>query len=120
MGSIPPGFQQVLLAAEPLNEVRIERNGTILWRRLASSTQVIEGPIGWPLDALKPNESLQLKLRPRGGSGGECAVADHRCIGPRDGTRMRLVRAGEDNPLERQSHQAAPVEPVANNYAAGA
>jgi len=69
---------------------------------------------------LKPDQSLLLKLRPRGGSGGEFAVADHRCIGPRDGTPMRLLRAGEDNPLERQSHQAARVEPVANNYAAGA
>jgi hypothetical protein len=72
--AVVPLGSPTLLAAEPLNEVRIERNGTILWRRLASSTQAIEGPINWPLDPLMPNESLLLKLRPRGGSGGEFAV----------------------------------------------
>ena len=72
--AVVPLPSPTLLAAEPLNEVRIERNGAILWRRLASSTQAIEGPISWPLDPLKPNESLLLKLRPRGGSGGEFAV----------------------------------------------
>lgn len=53
--AVVPLANSTLLAAEPLNEVRIERNATILWRRLVSSSQAIEGPISWPLKPLKPN-----------------------------------------------------------------
>ena len=60
-----------LLAAGPLNEVRIERGGTTIWQRLASS---IEGPITWPLDPLQPGETLELKLRPWGTAGADFAV----------------------------------------------
>jgi hypothetical protein len=45
-----PLANPTLLASEPFNEVRIKRNGTILSRRLASSSQAIEGPISWPLE----------------------------------------------------------------------
>lgn len=63
-----------LLAAGPLNEVRIERGGTTSWQRLASSTAAIEGPITWPLDPLQPGEIVDLKLRPRGSAGADFAV----------------------------------------------
>jgi len=63
-----------LLAAGPLNEVRIERGGTTIWQRLASSTAAFEGPITWPLDPLQPGENLDLKLRPRGSAGADFAV----------------------------------------------
>ena len=63
-----------LLAAGPLNEARIERGGTTIWQRLASSTAAIEGPITWPLDPLQPGETVDLKLRPRGSAGADFAV----------------------------------------------
>ncbi|MFN9958942.1 MAG: nickel insertion protein, partial [bacterium] len=47
-----------LLAAEPLNELRIERDGQILWRQRATSTTALEGPIPWPLDPLRPGERV--------------------------------------------------------------
>ncbi|MBD2548690.1 hypothetical protein H6G65_03670 [Microcystis elabens FACHB-917] len=62
-----------IVANAPLNEVRLERNGALLWQRLASSSQPIEGAIPWPLESLKGGESLQLRLRPRGASGGDFA-----------------------------------------------
>jgi hypothetical protein len=64
----------VILAAGPLNEVRLDRGGKLLWRERASSTQPIEGPVNWPLEPIQPGESLQLMLRPRGAAGSEFAV----------------------------------------------
>lgn len=61
----------ILLTAEPLNEVRIYRQGFSVWRKLASSTAAIEGPINWPIEPVKPEEELMLWLRPRGASGGD-------------------------------------------------
>ena len=62
-----------LLAAEPLNELRIERDGQILWRQRATSTTALEGPIPWPLDPLRPGERVTIWLRPRGSAGGDFA-----------------------------------------------
>lgn len=60
--------------AGPLNELRLERNGQIIWRQLASSIQPIAGRVAWPLDPLQPGESLTLKLRARGASAGDFSV----------------------------------------------
>ncbi|MCP9878058.1 hypothetical protein [Cyanobium sp. A2C-AMD] len=62
-----------LLAAEELNELRIERDGQILWRQRATSTTALAGPIPWPLDPLRPGERVTLWLRPRGSAGGDFA-----------------------------------------------
>ena len=62
-----------LLAAEELNELRIERDGQILWRQRATSTTPLAGPIPWPLDPLRPGERVTLWLRPRGSAGGDFA-----------------------------------------------
>jgi len=64
----------VLQTAGPLNEIRIEQGDQLLWERRASSTQAIEGPIPWPIQALKAGAELTLKIRPRGASGGDFAV----------------------------------------------
>ena len=61
----------ILLTAEPLNEVRIYRQGFLVWGEVASSTAAIEGPINWPIEPVKPEEELMLWLRPRGASGGD-------------------------------------------------
>jgi hypothetical protein len=62
-----------LLAAEELNELRIERDGQILWRQRATSTTALAGPIPWPLDPLRPGERVTLWLRPRDSAGGDFA-----------------------------------------------
>ena len=62
-----------LLAAEDMNELRIERDGQILWRQRATSTTALAGPIPWPLDPLRPGERVTLWLRPRGSAGGDFA-----------------------------------------------
>lgn len=64
----------VLLAAGPLNELRLEQDGQVLWQKRASSTEAIEGPTNWPIRPLKPGEEITLKVRPRGASGGDFAV----------------------------------------------
>jgi hypothetical protein len=103
----------VILAAEPLNEVRIDRNGRRAWRQRASSTQPIEGPVNWPLEPIQPGESLQLLLRPRGAAGSEFAVvtltgapaaemAAHEALVARLGMDASAWLAAIDQALERQ------------------
>ncbi len=71
--ALVPLPRPTILAAGPLNEVRIDRDGQPIWRQRASSTIAIEGPIGWPVDPIRPGEQLTLLLRPRGASGGDFA-----------------------------------------------
>jgi len=71
--ALVPLPRPTILAAGPLNEVRIDRAGQPIWRQRASSTAAIEGPIGWPVDPIQPGEQLTLLLRPRGASGGDFA-----------------------------------------------
>jgi len=66
--------QPTLLAGGPLDEVRIERNGRLVWQRLATSSEPIEGPITWPIDPLQPGEALEVKLRPLGTPRGDFAA----------------------------------------------
>jgi hypothetical protein len=65
--------QPTLLAAEPLNEVRLIKDGRIIWQQRASSTEPIEGPIPWPLQPLAPGDTVLLRLRPRGAAGSDFA-----------------------------------------------
>jgi hypothetical protein len=72
--ALVPLPRPTILAAGPLNEVRIDRAGQPIWRQRASSTAAIEGPIGWPVDdPIQPGEQLTLLLRPRCTSGGDFA-----------------------------------------------
>jgi hypothetical protein len=71
--AVVPLPRPTILAAGPLNEVRIDRGGQLLWQRRASSTASIEGPIPWPLEPIQPGEHFILLLRPRGASGGDFA-----------------------------------------------
>jgi hypothetical protein len=62
-----------ILAAAPLNELRILRGSQVLWQQRATSTGAIEGLIPWPIAPIRPNEQLTLLLRPRGASSGDFA-----------------------------------------------
>jgi len=71
--AVVPIPRPTILTAQPLNEVRIEQNGQVLWQKLASSTQPVAGRIPWPVEPVQPGEELILVLRPRGSSGGDVA-----------------------------------------------
>ena len=72
-GAITPTATPTIRVLQPLNEVRIEKNGRTLWRKVASSSQAINSVMAWPLPPLQPGEQLELVLRPRGASGGDIA-----------------------------------------------
>ena len=105
-GSVPVTVlvsRPALLAAGPLNEVRIEQDNRIIWQERASSTQAIEGPIAWPISPLQPGQQVTLKLRPRGASGGDFATFS-----------LRAADADVLDDNDRQIH-AIGTDPVAIN-----
>jgi hypothetical protein len=61
-------------AAVPLAEIELVADGQVLWQQRASRGNPIEGPIAWPLDALQPQRSITIRLRPQGAPGGAYAV----------------------------------------------
>lgn len=54
-----------LVVIEPLQEVRIERGGRLVWRRVARPDKPLQGPLAWPLAPIVPGEEVLLRLRPR-------------------------------------------------------
>ena len=72
-GAITPTATPTIRVLQPLNEVRIDKDGRTIWRKVASSSQAINGHMAWPLPPLKPGEQVELVLRPRGASGGDQA-----------------------------------------------
>jgi len=65
--------QPTIVVKGPLNELRLENQDGILWQKLASSTKSIEGAIAWPIQPLSQNQTLILRVRPKGASGGDFA-----------------------------------------------
>jgi hypothetical protein len=83
----------------PLNELRIEQNGQLLWDKRASTTEAIEGPINWPIRPLTSGEVITLKLRPRGASGGDFVsytfrVDDKKAL---EANRIKLAQLGRES-----------------------
>ena len=72
-GAVTPSATPTLRVRQPLNEVRIEKDGRTIWRKVASSSQAINGLIPWPLAPMQPGERLELVLRARGASGADLA-----------------------------------------------
>jgi len=58
----------MIYSLKPLNEIKIIKDNKILWRRIASSNQKIEGPINWPLESIKRGDKFKLSLRAEGTS----------------------------------------------------
>ena len=56
----------VIYSLKPLNEINISKNGDIIWKRIASSQEKINGPIYWPLTSINKKDSYRLSLRPEG------------------------------------------------------
>ncbi|MBO8219380.1 hypothetical protein [Prochlorococcus marinus] len=57
-----------IYSLKPLNEVKIIKDNKILWRKIATSSKKIEGPINWPLDPIKRGDEFKLSLRADGAS----------------------------------------------------
>lgn len=64
--AVVPLGRPTVFVSEPLAEVRIERNGTLLWRELGRPGAPLQGPLAWPLPPLRPGETVVLRLRPEG------------------------------------------------------
>ena len=64
--TIVPLSRPTLFTAGPLLQIRIERDGRLVWHLDAPADGLIQGPIGWPLAPIKPDERLSLLLRPPG------------------------------------------------------
>ena len=114
---IPVGVSNpVLEAVGPLNELRLERDGEVIWQQRASSTQPIEGPIPWPIKPLEPGEQLTLKIRPRGASGGDFAAFPLRAAGAKvlaDNQRQVQLLGNDRNSWFRYIEQLKPGQEAA-------
>lgn len=64
--AVVPLSRPTVFVAEPLAEVRIERNGTVLWQEVSRPEARLQGPLRWPLPPLRPGESVVVLLRPEG------------------------------------------------------
>ena len=62
---VVPTPRPVVLVVEPLQEIRLERAGRVVWRRLANPGELITGPMAWPGLPLAPGEVVLLRLRPQ-------------------------------------------------------
>lgn len=62
--AISPLPDPTIFARGEFAEIRLEEDGQVLWRRLASGDQPLQGPLAWPLDELRPGQQVLLRLRP--------------------------------------------------------
>lgn len=65
--ALVPLSRPTLFVREPLAELRMEAGEKVLWAWQAHPGQgALEGPLAWPLPPLKPNQTVTVRLRPRG------------------------------------------------------
>ncbi len=64
----------LIFLINPLKELKISKNGIVVFRKLAPLNKKIEGPIPWPLkDSIQPNEIFEISFRPTGSPPGSWA-----------------------------------------------
>ncbi|MFM7313302.1 MAG: hypothetical protein ACKO0M_09065 [Cyanobium sp.] len=76
--ALTPSGTPPIATAVPLAEVQIWRGDTLLWRGRASADRPLANPLAWPLPPLQPGESVLLKLRNQGASGGDFSAVELR------------------------------------------
>ena len=54
-----------------IKELKLSKNGQVLWRKTSTLNTKINGPIQWPIKAISPNEKYLLTVRPTGSMIGE-------------------------------------------------
>jgi len=70
---IVPTPTPLLVVIEPLLEIRIERQGRLVWQQLAPVGQPFRAPLAWPLAPIAPGEVVVLQLRPEQAAAGSFA-----------------------------------------------
>jgi len=78
-----------LVLGRPLNEIEISSSHGVLWSQLATSKGPIQGRIAWPIEPIKPNQRLELAMRPRGAAGGDWAFVT--LIGAESGVISKML-----------------------------
>lgn len=63
----------LLVVVEPLLELRIERQGLLVWQQLAPAGRPFRAPLAWPLAPIAPGEVVLLRLRPEQAAEGSFA-----------------------------------------------
>ena len=61
----------VLYFLDEIKEIKLSKNGQVLWSKTSTLDTQINGPIQWPIKAIKPNEKYLLTVRPIGSMIGE-------------------------------------------------
>ena len=61
----------IIFSLDPLNEIKISRNGNTLWSQSGTIENRIKGAIQWPIKPMQAGEKLLLSIRPKGTSLGE-------------------------------------------------
>ncbi|MEI8250332.1 MAG: hypothetical protein WCF98_04110 [Synechococcus sp. ELA057] len=64
--AVTPVADPTIFARGTFEEIRLERDGQVVWRLLSDGSNPIAGPLVWPLSPLRPGERLLLRLRPEG------------------------------------------------------
>lgn len=99
VGFVPTPTPQ-LVVVEPLLELRIERQGRLVWRQSAAAGQALRMPLAWPLEPIGPGEVLLLRLRPE--QAAEGAFAHVQLVGAsaeRMASTAALIRSLGQRPL---------------------
>lgn len=68
-----PAPMPLLVVVEPLLELRIERQGLLVWQQLAPAGRPFRAPLAWPLAPIAPGEVVLLRLRPEQAAEGSFA-----------------------------------------------
>ena len=87
--ALVPLSRPTLFIREPLAEIRLEREATLLWSERPPSASPLEGPLAWPLAPLQPQQVVTLRLRPLG------AQPDHFATIRLQGAPPQRLKAGD-------------------------
>lgn len=91
--AISPLPDPTIFARGEFAEIRLERDGQLLWRRLADGLEPVQGPMAWPLPGLQPDQHLLLRLRPL--DVGDDDFANVELVGASAATLARSLRLRE-------------------------
>ena len=56
----------LIYSLKPLNEIKISKNGNVIWSKTASSKNKVTGPLNWPIKEINEENKYQLSIRPSG------------------------------------------------------
>jgi hypothetical protein len=63
----------IIYSPDPLNEIVIQKEGSVVWRERASSQKNITGPIVWPIASIQPDKKYEISFRSQNALAGEYA-----------------------------------------------